>query len=156
MKIKIDIHDVVKSGSVRQAILDYCEESEGVASGVIGQAFATSGPGSGWSQQFGAEDFAARALDVSYGAVSYVDCEDGREATIDQDGDVVWSEDSVICLVVPDEEDALAHPEALAKMAEDLIDYHYATSDRDAWHSLLSSIREAARTIKDLDLSALK
>lgn len=153
--MKIDIQDVRHSGSVRQAILDYCVESDSVASGEVGPTFACSGPGSGWQQNFDATDYAARALDDDYGAQSYVDCDDGREATLDGDGDVVWSEDSVVNLVVPDEDDAIAYPDALADMAAALIECHSDASDKHAWQELLMNIRAAANKIEDLDLSDL-
>lgn len=153
--MKIDIQDVVKSGSVKQAICDYCAESDKVASGDIGPTFSTSGPGTGWSKQYDETDYAARALGDDYGATSYVDCDDGREATLDDDGDVVWSHESVVDLAVPSEDDALANPDALAEMASALISAHSHASETGDWQALLLRIRSAAEKIEDLDLSEL-
>lgn len=153
--MKIDLQDVKNSGCVKQAILDYCADSDSVASGDIGPTFSCSGPGSGWQKNHNENDYAARALADDYGAAAYVDCDDGREATLDADGDVVWSDDSVVELVVPDEAESLAHPEVLVQMAVALIECHSAASDKSAWQTLLMSIRDAAAKIEDLDLSDL-
>lgn len=153
--MKINLQDVKNSGSVRQAILDYCAESDKVASGEIGPTFSCSGPGSGWQRNHDENDYAARALADDFGAASYVDCDDGREATLDDDGDVVWSDQSVVELVCPDDEDALANPDELANMATALINYHAHASENKQWQSLLLRIRQAANKIEDIDLSDL-
>lgn len=150
--MKIDLHDVRSAdNSVSQAIEKFCSESDEVASGVIGPSFSASGPGPGWSRQHDACDFAARALADDFGARSYVDSADGREATLDDEGDVVWSDESVVELVVPDEDDALAHPEALAAMVGALRT-HSAESDIPAWEKLVGSIRAAADALSGLEV----
>lgn len=153
--MKINIQDVKHSGSVRQAILDYCTGSDSVSSGEVGPTFSCSGPGSGWQRNYNVTDYAAAALSDDYGAVSYIDCDDGREATLDEDGDVVWSDDSVVKLLVPSEDDAVRYPDALAEMACAVIWTHGSSSDRSGWKNLLLGIREAASKIEDLDLSEL-
>ncbi len=153
--MKIDIQDVINSGSVKKAILDYCEESDCVASGSCGPTFVCSGPGSGWQQNFDVNDFAARALSDDYGATSYVDSDDGREATKDEDGEIVWSDDSVVKLLVPSEEEAKENPEALLDMAEALLYYHSPASDKSGWRALLQQIGEENDKIAELDLSGL-
>lgn len=150
-EIKIAIDDVISAGSVKGAILAWAENSDEVASGVVGPSFSCSGPGSGWQVNHDEEDYAKMALGDDYGAMAYVDSEDGRVATLDDDGEVVWSEVSEVVLVVPDESDALRHPEALAQMAAALVTYG-TDNDVRAWIPLIDSIRMAAEKLDGIDL----
>lgn len=150
--MKIDLQDVRRAdNSVSRAIEQICSESCSAASGVIGPSFATSGPGPGWSRNYDASDYAARALADDYGACSYVDSHDGREATLADDGEVVWSDESIVELVVPAEDDALAHPEALAAMVSALRT-HSAESDIRAWKKLVESVRAASDALSGLEV----
>lgn len=213
--LSVDLSDVVKHGSVEQAIIALCEESDDTSSGVIGPSFSTSGPGSGWSKQHDASDYAARALDVGYGALYYIDAADGRRAKMvgkdsyaivdasgeyvtedggrtpasdeaqtwerelhadrhldqmeeDEDGyratdkvvaletaEIEWSDESVVELVCPDEEDALAHPNEFAEMVKAVISTHGAESDKAEWKKLIVAIQEAAEALSDVDADEL-
>jgi hypothetical protein len=148
--ITIDIDDVRKAGGVREALAKKCEGSDAVACGVIGMAFATSGPGHGWSQTFGAEDFAARALDEGCGALAYLDLDDGRVAAL-EDGEVVWTDESDVRIECPGVEDALAHPEVAAEMARAVRDYHHPESDVAEWKKLVVAIKAAGEAFDRLD-----
>lgn len=151
-EIRIDIQDIrIANNSVSQAIEKFCEDSGEIASGAVGPSFSTSGPGSGWSKQHDTGDFAARALADAFGASSYVDSHDGREATLDEEGEVVWSDESVVSLVVPDEADALAYPHTLAAMVSAL-GTHSAASNIPAWKKLIASIRTAATALSGIDI----
>lgn len=214
--LSVDIHDVVKYGGVREAIIALCEDSDDTSSGVIGPSFSTSGPGSGWSKQHDASDYAARALDTGYGALYYIDADNGRRAKMvgedryaivdasgeyvtesggrtpasdeariwdrelhadrhlekmedDEDGhratdmvvelekaEIEWSDESVVELVCPDEEDALAHPEQVSDMAKDVIRYHGAESDIAAWKKLVLAIQDAGNALSDVDADDLE
>lgn len=81
--MKITITDVVRHGSISAAIIAKAQDHDSIASGIIGPAFSTSGPGPGWQRNHDVSDYAARALDEDYGAASYIDADDGREATRD-------------------------------------------------------------------------
>lgn len=151
-QIKIDISDVNSAGSVEEAIHEWCRNSDEVSSGVVGPSFACSGPGSGWQKNFDETDYAERALSDDHGAVAYVDAHDGRVATLDDAGDVVWSEGSEVVLVVPDTDDALRYPEALRQMAIAVRDYHHAASDTTEWDALLSNIRTAAEKLDGIEM----
>jgi len=109
--MKITIEQVAEAGNnVASAIEAACKDHESIASGVIGPSFACSGPGSGWQRNYDVSDYAKRALSDDYGTSSYIDCSDGWEATLDEDGDVAWSEESVIELVCPSLEEAMESP----------------------------------------------
>lgn len=151
MSIKIDLSDVVAAGSVESAILAFAENSDEYASGTIGSSFSTSGPGAGWSKTHDSSDFAERALDDEYGALYYVDSEDGRVASKDADGDITWSDESEIELVCPEIEDAIESPKEAAEMAQAVIDTHGAESDKDDWRKLVKAIKEAAEAFDDID-----
>lgn len=157
MKITIDLSDILAtgtekaSGTIRSALAEKCEESDSVACGTIGMEFATSGPGPGWSTTFGVSDFAARALAEEYGATHYLDLDDGKVATMDEDGDVVWSDESCVEIVVPDEDDVLAHPEVVGDMARAAIEEHAAESDVEAWKKLVLAVRAAADAFDGVD-----
>lgn len=103
--MKLTIRNI--TDSISSMIEAYARESDSVASGVIGSSFSTSGPGSGWSQQFDVRDYAKRALSEDYGASSYIDSDDGREATLDSDGNLEWSDESVVEIELPSVEEAL-------------------------------------------------
>lgn len=169
--IKLDINDVRKHGSVSAAILAYCTDDSDYASGTVGPAFSTSGPGPGWSQTHGASDFARRAL--GEGAQGYIDASDGRMATLeeaDEDDDeddcitdgsgdvtlyrIVWSDGSEVELICPSAEEATDEPKALAAMLSEL-PTHAPQSDLKAWRKLVTSLRETVELIVDFDLDDL-
>ena len=90
--LTVDLRAVRIAGSVRAAIEAWCAKSDDTACGVIGPSFSTSGPGSGWSIQHDASDYASRALSRDYGALYYLDAEDGRLAQlVDDDAPVAWA-----------------------------------------------------------------
>lgn len=151
--ILIRINDVVDAGSVEAAIIA-ASQSADWASGDIGPTFATSGPGSGWTKEYTSTDYARRALADDYGAIAYVDPDDGRVATLsgDGDGDVVWSEASEVVVEVPCVEDALRHPKAAMQMAISVRDEHHAASDVEAWRELLSDIQTAAEKLEGIEM----
>jgi len=131
--MKITIEQVAEAGNnVASAIEAACKDHDSIASGVIGPSFGTSGPGSGWSKQYDASDYAERAISGDYGASSYIDSSDGREATLDEDGEVEWSDESVIELVCPSLEEAMESPDAYEAMVSGLVEHGMAT-DTDAW-----------------------
>ena len=105
------------------SIEEFAKESDEIASGVIGPSFSTSGPGSGWSTQFDVHDYAKRALDDSFGASSYIDSEDGSEATLDENGDLEWSEESVVEIEIPSFGEILKNMDAWLEMASTATDY---------------------------------
>ena len=117
-RITLRISDIASSGSVSAAIISSCESSDYLASGVIGPSFSTSGPGSGWQRQHDATDYASRALDDDYGARGYVDAGDGRLATLDDDGEVEWSEESIVAARIPDSDEVDEYPDAARAMLE--------------------------------------
>lgn len=154
--VVINLSDVVAAGGVRQAIEAFCEQSDTVSCGVIGQSFATSGPGPGWSKNFGANDFASRAFEG--GALAYIDADDGRVKR-DLGGcyytEGEWSDESEVYVECPDIEDAMEHPEFAAEMAESVIDHHHALSDVSAWKGLIEQIQAAADAFEDIDADDL-
>ncbi|MCK9569771.1 hypothetical protein M0R72_12580 [Candidatus Pacearchaeota archaeon] len=169
--ITIDLDDVVAAGSVEAAIAKWCERSDDTSCGVVGSTFATSGPGSGWTRNFDASDYASRAL--REGAMYYVDESDGRmlssesaEADDDDDDEILtdiggghyregeWTNKSVVCVECPDIDDAIEHPDMVAKMAKAIIDSHHAESDCSAWRKLIESIRSSAEAVEDIDIDS--
>lgn len=130
--MKITLAHIVEHGSISAAIEALCKESDTVASGVIGSSFSTSGPGSGWQRNYDTSDYADRALADDYGSTSYIDSSDGREAELDEDGDVEWSDESVIELECPSLEDAMDNREAVQIMLDGL-SVHAEETDLDAW-----------------------
>lgn len=134
--MKITIEQVAENGnSVSSAIEAACKDHDSIASGVIGPSFATSGPGPGWSRQYDVSDYAERALSGDYGASSYIDSSDGREATLGEDGELEWSDESVIELVCPSLEEAMENKEAYEAMLSTLT-IHCDQTDLDAWETL--------------------
>lgn len=171
----LDLDDVRKAGGVSEALAAWCKESDTTTCGVVGQSFATSGPGNGWSKTFGRDDFASRAFEG--GALYYLDTDDGKikEALpvdgaeeVDEDDDTIltdiggcryregeWSDESEVELACPTIEDALEHPAIVAEMAQAVIDHHGPCSDRAAWKRLIESIRAAAEALEDVDADEL-
>ena len=144
--ITVDLDDVVKAGSVEKAIEARCQRSDTTSSGTIGTAFATSGPGSGWSKEFDVSDYAERAM--AGGALYYVDSQDGRVARSPEWEDglysgqpIEWSDDSEVEILCPDLDEAREYPNQVEEMAQSVLDYHAAKSDCDAWVNLIQSIR---------------
>lgn len=113
-------------------------------SGQVGPSFATSGPGAGWAKQFDATDYAQRALEE--GACAYVDSYDGRAATLDEEGDVVWTDGSVITFELPSAEEALEHPVAFATLCE-AVDHYTPDDPRD---DIRPELWDMVRRIDDL------
>lgn len=121
--MQIEISHVEYHGSISAAIEAKCEASDCIASGVIGPAFSTSGPGSGWSCQYGVRDYAERALADDYGATSYIDSSDGREATLNESGKVVWSEDSEVEIIMPTIDEIVASTASANTLLEQAVEY---------------------------------
>ena len=173
MQIKIRLEDVVREGSIVAAIYKWCDESCEVSCGVIGQSFATSGPGAGFTKQFDCNDYALRAFEG--GAMHYVDPEDGRMKSympydgdeledgaelpdgvyLDMNGDLYtvsqWTSGSVVCLQCPDLFDAIEHPKESAVMAMDVIETHCDESDFDEWQSLVVAIKKLAEAFENIN-----
>ena len=123
MELEITLSMIDEHGSIAAAIEAACEEHDTLASGIIGPSFDTSGPGAGWSRQFGAADYAARALEGEDGALGYIDSSDGRLATMEE-GELVWSEETVV-EVVDDNEDV---SEATMELLEAAIESGHVVS----------------------------
>lgn len=129
--VTLTISDVSHAGSVGEAIIAACTMSDYLSSGIIGPSFSTSGPGPGWSKQHSASDFAARAL--AEDAVGYIDAADGRLATLDDDGDVEWSDESVVVLEAPTDAQVDEMPEAARQMAEAIESGHATAKRANDW-----------------------
>lgn len=153
--ITLTISDIAFAGSITAAIHAACKESDPLASGTIGPSFACSGPGTGWSFDYDEIDYAKRALSDEYGAAGYVDADDGRLATLDDDGDLVWSDESVVALECPGEDEALDEPEALAKMYRGIISGRCIADDLRDWKDLLKRVRAAADALDEIDADDL-
>jgi len=165
----IDLDDVVAAGSVSAAIEQWAKDSDTTSSGVMGSAFSTSGPGSGWSRTHSADDFASAAF--AGGALYYIDSSDGRLKGVEEadendegaecdaggcyytEGD--WSDESEVRLEVPEIEDAIEHPSEAAAMAKAVIDYHSHRSDTAEWKQLIEQIRDAADAFDGIDADDL-
>lgn len=80
--MKITFSDYLEHESISAAIEAKAQESDAIASGIIGPSFACSGPGSGWQKNFDVADYAERALASDYGATSYIDSSDGTMAEL--------------------------------------------------------------------------
>ena len=169
--VVIDFDDVRKNGSVRRAILAWAERDNITSSGVIGQEFDVSGPGSGWRISFGVNEFAKRA--IQEGALHYIDCDDGRLVSREAWNDIPekcgwrdmngepfevsdWSTESVVRIECPTLEDAVAHPAIFCQIVESVVEFHYPMSDVEAFRALIGQIRAAAEAIEDIDLKLLK
>lgn len=147
MKMKISINTLRKlsATSIADAIEKIAQEHDSIASGIIGPSFATSGPGPGWCKQYDVSDYAKRAMADDYGATSYIDSADGREATLNDDGEVEWSDESVVEIEMPSVEEALENPDEFAILAKSAADY----GGKEEWEALIEKIenypsREAA------------
>lgn len=163
----IDIDDVRKAGGVVAAIEKRANESSELAAGVVGMAFATSGPGPGWTKQYGPDEWSREAF--SGGALAYIDAEDGRvrraepaeewtpadQLHHDLGGGAYtvgdWSGESEVCVECPAEEDALEYPELVAEMARSVVKYHYDLSPVKDWKQLVEKIKAAAEALDDID-----
>jgi len=160
--VTIDLDDVRKAGGVRQALAAWCEEESNLtACGVIGPSFSTSGPGSGWTCECDASDYASRAMHG--GALYYLDLDDGRLASSPDwtdddyhDEPIEWSDASVVRIDCPDVEEAMENIDIVAEMARSVIDYHGAESDRAEWRTLIEAIRRAAEVLEDIDIDHLE
>jgi len=163
---KICIADVIVADNrVELAIVNWSLDDECTSSGDIGSTFSTSGPGAGWSVNHNVNDYARRA--VEGGALYYLDASNGRyveaeEVDDDDEEDVIWcsgvasrlsdwSDESVVELVVPDLDDAIQYPDALAAMVRSL-SVHAAASDLDGWRDLVASIRRASDSLDGVEI----
>jgi hypothetical protein len=152
--MKITIEQVVEAGNnVASAIEAACKDHDSIASGVIGPSFATSGPGSGWSKQYDASDYAERALSGDYGASSYIDSSDGREATLDELEELDWSDESVIELVCPSLAEAMEYPDAYEAMIAAL-HLHDAETDPGPWNDLEERVDSQEKVQEIIDAKA--
>jgi hypothetical protein len=126
MKLEITLSMIDAHLSIQDAIESACEGHDTLASGVIGPLFSTSGPGVGWSKRHDelAADYADRALDGADGAIGYIDSSDGRLATIEE-GELVWSEETVVEVVDDNEEVS----EATMELLEAAIESGHVVSD---------------------------
>jgi hypothetical protein len=150
--LKIFISDVGQAGSVREAVEQKASSQEW-AFGRIGPEFATSGPGSGWTKVYTVADMARRTLEEG---CPYLDLEDGRLADeMDENQKVFWTTESVVRLICPEPEEALASPEEFLDMLEAVISPLGGSSDRKAWAELVATIRVAAETIEKIDIRDL-
>lgn len=131
--MKISTHTLSKLtvNSIAEAIEEIAREHDSIASGIIGPSFSTSGPGSGWSKQHDCHDYARRALIGDYGACSYIDSSNGREATLNDDEEIEWSEESVVEIELPSIEEALRNPEEWAIIKRDAASYGVDQDDID-------------------------
>jgi hypothetical protein len=157
--VTIDLDDVrhADGQTIESAILAWAERSDTTASGTVGPAFSTSGPGPGpgWSQTHDASDFAERAVSDEYGALAYIDESDGRlaarpgwtEEGTSGEHELEWSDDSVVRIECPSIEDAIEHPAIVAEMVRSVIDYHGVCSDRKEWHDLIQQIQSASEEL---------
>jgi len=137
MNISINTLLKLSTTSIADAIEKIAQEHDSIASGVIGPSFATSGPGSGWSRQYDVTDYAKRALAHDYGAGSYIDSSDGREATLNDEGEVEWTEESVVEIETPSLEEALENPIDFAALASTADQYG---ADAEEWESLVERV----------------
>jgi hypothetical protein len=145
--MKITLKDIQEYGSISAAIEEFAKKSDYVASGVIGPSFATSGPGSGWSRQFDETDYAERALKDEFGASSYIDSEDGREATLDENGDLVWSEESVVDIEIPSFAEILENTDAWNEMNKSLAHYDVKNKELDILRKMVDGVDAAIELI---------
>jgi len=156
---QISINDVVRSGSVEQAVIDEMPGDILIAdeSAMGGQTFVTSGPGPGWTKTLGATDYASAAIAAVMSdsgcmpsEVSVIDPTDGRiahgvnpDAGEDWGGEVEWEDDSSVELVAPSVREVASHPDAFAKMWESRESY----PQDGHWAELVETIKAIARVI---------
>lgn len=136
MKISINTLRKLSATSIADAIEKIAQEHDSIASGIIGPSFATSAPGPGWSKQYDVSDYAKRALADDYGATSYIDSEDGREATLNDAGEIEWSDESVVEVELPSVEQALENPDEFAILARAAADF----GNKEEWEALIEKI----------------
>ena len=155
-KYLITIDDVIRSGSVVQAVIDEMPDDILIAdaSAKGGQTFATSGPGSGWAREFTAYDYAAAAIkkDVANSGCKpsesrVIDPEDGRmgHGVDDRSGDVEWEDESSVLLFAPTLNEAAVHIDAFEKMWEKRDSYSVENSK--AWDQLAEKIKALAAIV---------
>ena len=137
--MKLSIRNI--TASISTMIEEYAKESDSVASGVIGPSFSCSGPGSGWQKHHDVNDYAERALSDDYGALSYIDSSDGREATL-EDGEVVWSAESVVEIELPTVEQALEDMATWEIIKKEAADYGADQSEIDELAENIEKRRE--------------
>ena len=145
--MKITLKDIEEYGSISAAIEEFAKKSDYIASGVIGPSFATSGPGSGWSRQFDETDYAERALKDDFGASSYIDSQDGREAALDENGDLVWSEESVVDIEIPSFAEILENTDAWNEMDKSLVHYDVKNKELDILRKMVDGVDAAIELI---------
>lgn len=138
--MKLSIRNI--TASISQMIEEYAQESDSVASGVIGPSFSCSGPGPGWQKNHDVTDYAERALSADYGALSYIDSSDGREATLDENGDLVWSDESVVEIELPTVEQALEDPDTWEIIKNEAADYGVEQSEIDDLAEIIKGCQE--------------
>jgi proteasome lid subunit RPN8/RPN11 len=139
--MKLSIRNI--TASIGFSIEEHARESDTVASGIVGPTFSCSGPGSGWQKNHDVTDYAARALSDDYGALCYIDSSDGRKATL-EDGEVVWSEESVVKIELPTVEQALEDMETWEIIKKEAA--HYG-SDQCEIDDLADTIEECQAMI---------
>ena len=148
---KLSIRNI--TASISTMIEEYAKESDSVASGVIGPSFSCSGPGSGWQTNHDVTDYAERALSDDYGALSYIDSSDGREATL-EDGEVVWSEESVVEIELPTVEQALEDMETWKIIKKEAANYGVDQSEIDELDETITSCQEIIAEITEAKKNA--
>lgn len=157
-KYQIDIDDVIRSGSVEQAVIDEMPDDVLIAdsSAMGGQTFTCSGPGPGWSKTFGANDYALAAIQSDASASgcdpsesSVIDPADGRIAHgVDGDeGGIEWEDESSVELIVPSLADVAASPTAFGQMWAKRASY--SDNNLPEWESLADKIRLLFEIISD-------
>ena len=150
--VTIDLNDVMRHGSVSDAIIALAESDDATFSGIVGPSFSTSGPGAGWSRTHDANDFAERAFDQ--GALYYLDADDGRLAAQDEESgkwDGKWSVDSVVAIEVPNIDDALDRPAEFAELFKAAVETHSACSDVDGFRELIAKCSALADACADVE-----
>jgi hypothetical protein len=96
------------------------------------------------------------------GAIYYLDLDDGRVAYAPEwehdlyDGEeIVWTDDSMICLECPSIDDAIEYPQFAAEMAAAVIETHNANSNKAEWSKIVRAIKAAADAMADIDADDL-
>jgi hypothetical protein len=148
--MKISIHTLAKLNvsSIADAIEEIAREHDSIASGIIGPSFSTSGPGPGWSKQHDCHDYARRALSGDYGAGSYIDSSDGREATLNDEDEIEWSDESVVEIELPTVEQALEDMETWEILRNEAANYGVDQSEIDELTETIDQCQEIIAEIK--------
>lgn len=144
--MKISIRNIAKG--ISQMIEEHAQESDSIASGIVGPSFSCSGPGSGWQKNHDASDYAARALADDYGAIRYIDSADGREATLNDEGEVEWSDESVVEIELPTVEEALEDMATWGIIKREAANYGVDQDEIDALAEQIESASEIIAEIK--------